>query len=184
MVTRAGFARFLALDELLVVNRGPDASLDKLVDSLDVPHAEAVVFPQILLMHGEDSVATGLQCGQEFLKTPSWHPSCAEPLSAGDTVKRLPVALRETLLAQDERLDVLVDAPLEQKLLLVLTAFLSVDFRVAILGEELAHLASACLKVENFRAAFAVASASVKLQLEHCQHTHLGLRHCHQFWSL
>lgn len=108
-------------------------------------------------MYSENSVAIGLECVQELLKAPSRHHSSAKSTSARDTVKRLPKVRWKALLTQDEVLNISVVATLDQELLLVLTAFLSVDVFEAIRGKELSNLASAGLKVKNFSTALPLA---------------------------
>jgi len=83
------------------------------------------------------------------MERPGWKKVRAKATSAGHDVEVPAVGLRKRLAADDEGLDLFVDALPFEKLLLRVATFLAIDLSQAVLDEKSAELAAASTEVKN-----------------------------------
>lgn len=130
-------------------DRAPRPALHELVDSLDVANVKGVVFSEIFMVDSENCVTARLKGVEELFEAAGWQEIRAQTACTRDAVKRFPIASWQALFPKDEAFNVSVGSTLEELLLFVLTALLTIHLTEAVFSEELADLASACAKVED-----------------------------------
>ena len=141
----------MVLDKLVVNEWSPGASVDQLLYRLDIARAESIVSPQMLLAHSEDDEAAGAQRVQHVFEGARWQQVGPEATRTRDNIEGAPETFRQSLLANNERLYVLVDASAHKRLFLSVGAFLAEDLGEALVDEQLAKLAPSRAEVQDLR---------------------------------